>query len=60
MEQFKLKVSYQNGTSKTLELMPPLIYHPGKRMYILQDATGVDYWFNAEDGTFDGTGMSLA
>lgn len=54
MASMRIQVIYPNGQRATLELRLPVTTRLGEELNAIADADGVEHFFNAEDGTYDG------
>ena len=58
----KLLATRRNGETELLDITMPVTFtghHKQSGMWQMHDAQGTDYFFNIEDGTYDGWGRAV-
>lgn len=53
----KIAVTRCDGGTEILTLSDPVTINEGRRQAHIHDASGIDHFFRAEDGYYDGWGM---
>jgi hypothetical protein len=56
----KLLATRRDGSTQVLDLQLPIKSADGTHMWRIIDAHGTDYFFNVDDGTYDGWGRAVS